>query len=214
MWHKVRRASILPFVTNAIAGCEAGGHGSATAPPLLNLLPSIAKALPTFTPLDPATRPLLLGAGGLSTGAHLAALLALGAHGAVYGTRFLLTPESTYSASRKSLLLAATHGSTKRSMAFDEARNTLDWPAGVDGRGLVNRTVEEYERGNIDLAHRQERYTRADQEDDGERLIVWAGTGVGDVTEMMSAGEVVRLMEKEAMDALSCVAGFLEVEQT
>ena len=144
----------------------------------------------------------------------LAALLALGADGAVYGTRFLLTPESTYSASRKSLLLAASHGSTKRSMAFDEARNTLDWPAGVDGRGIINRTVEEYERGNMDLAQRQERYTRADREDDVERLIVWAGTGVGDVTEIMPAGDVVRLMEKEAMNALGRVEGFRGTERT
>ncbi|GHJ84939.1 hypothetical protein NliqN6_1341 [Naganishia liquefaciens] len=193
-------------------GCEAGGHGSATAPPLLNLLSSIVKALPTFIPLDPATRPLVLGAGGLSSGDHLAALLALGADGAVYGTRFLFTPESTYSATRKSLLCAAASGSTKRSMAFDEARNTLDWPAGVDGRGIVNRTVEEYERGDMDLAQRQERYARADREDDAERLIVWAGTGVGDVAEISPARDVVRLLEKEAVNALGRVSRFLSAE--
>lgn len=99
-------------------------------------------------------------------------------------------------------------------MAFDEARNTLDWPAGVDGRGIINRTVEEYERGSMDLAQRQERYTRADREDDVERLIVWAGTGVGDVTEIMPAGDVVRLMEKEAMNALGRVEGFRGIERT
>lgn len=176
----------------------------------MNLVPSIAKALPSFTPLNPTTKPLLLGAGGLSSGHHLAALLALGAHGAVYGTRFLLTPECTYSETRKALLISANPGSTKRSMAFDEARNTLDWPAGVDGRGIINQTVVEYERGDLNLSQRQERYARADREDDVERLIVWAGTGVGDVAEIASAGEVVRLMERDAVEALGRIGGFLQ----
>lgn len=196
--------------SHIVTGNEAGGHGSASSPPLLNLLPSIARALPAYKPLNPTSKPLLLGAGGLSSGAHLAALLSLGAHGAAYGTRFLLTPECTYSATRKSLLISAGQGSTKRSMAFDEARNTLDWPAGVDGRGIVNLTVEEYEAGTQGLEERQERYARADREDDVERLIVWAGTGVGDITEVMPAGEVVRLMEREAVEAMSRASRFLE----
>lgn len=196
-------------MSDSSAGCEAGGHGSSTSPPLLNLLPTIATALPTFKALN-HTCPILLGAGGLSSGAHLASLLTLGAHGAVYGTRFLLTPESTYSATRKRLLLAAQQGQTKRSMAFDEARNTLEWPAGVDGRGIVNETVREYETGNLALQERQERYARADSENDQERLIVWAGTGVGDVHEITPAGEVVRQMEREAIDALRSVNRYVQ----
>nr|KAI5450745.1 hypothetical protein NCC49_002753 [Naganishia albida] len=81
-------------------GNEAGGHGSASSPPLLKLLPSIARALPSYKALNPTTKSLLLGAGGLSYGSHLAALIALGAHGAVYSTRFLLSPECTYSPTR------------------------------------------------------------------------------------------------------------------
>ncbi|KAJ9117629.1 hypothetical protein QFC22_004479 [Naganishia vaughanmartiniae] len=190
--------------------CEAGGHGSSTSPPLLNLLPSISAALPSFTPLNPSTPPFLLGAGGLSSGAHLAALFTLGAHGAVYGTRFLLTPESTYSATRKSVLRQAGHGSTTRSMAFDEARNTLDWPNGVDGRGIVNETVKDYQAGQEGMHERQERYTKADKEDDKERLIVWAGTGVGDVREITPAEEVVKQLEKEAIQALSSAGAYLQ----
>jgi nitronate monooxygenase len=63
-------------------------------------------------------------------------------------------------------------------MAFDEARNTLGWPAQVDGRGIVNETVKDYEKGQKDLEERQKRYKKAEEEDDPERLIVWAGTGI------------------------------------
>lgn len=95
-------------------------------------------------------------------------------------------------------------------MAFDEARNTLEWPAGVDGRGIVNETVREYETGEIGLKERQERYARADKADDKERLIVWAGTGVGDVLQIKPAEEVVRQLEREAIDALKVASRYLE----
>ncbi|KAJ9104957.1 hypothetical protein QFC19_003754 [Naganishia cerealis] len=95
-------------------------------------------------------------------------------------------------------------------MAFDEARNTLDWPHGVDGRGIVNQTVKDYQTGHLELKERQERYTQADKEDDKERLIVWAGTGVGEVGEITPAEEVVKQLEKEAIQALSTVEGYLQ----
>lgn len=97
-----------------------------------------------------------------------------------------------------------------RSMAFDEARGTLDWPAGVDGRGIVNQTVRDYQAGQLGLEERQERYTRADKEDDRERLIVWAGTGIGAVNEISPAEEVVKQMEKEAIQALGHAGTYLQ----
>jgi len=85
---------------------------------------------------------LVLAAGGLATGTQVAAALALGASGAVLGTRFLLTPESFYTDAQKKALAGANSSSTIRTMAFDYARNTLGWPDGVDGRGLRNRLSE------------------------------------------------------------------------
>ena len=85
----------------------------------------------------PAEVPVLV-AGGLANGSQLAGMLAMGAAGAVYGTRFLLAPESKYNDSQRAALLAASSSSTARTMAFDHARSTLGWPAGVDGRGLRN----------------------------------------------------------------------------
>lgn len=133
--------SLLPKVSSSILslrkpanlypGNESGGHGSGTAAPLLTLLSEIFSVIPD-------DGPIILGAGGLVNGAHLASLLTVGASGAVLGTRFLLSPESQYSDSQRRALIAAPTGSSVRTMAFDEARNSLGWPKGVDGRGLRN----------------------------------------------------------------------------
>ena len=80
----------------------------------------------------------MVAAGGLATGAQIAALLALGASGAVLGTRFLLCPESLYTDSQRQALIEAQSSESVRTMAFDYARNNLSWPKGVDGRGLRN----------------------------------------------------------------------------
>jgi nitronate monooxygenase len=169
------------------------------------LLPHIARRLSSYRPLNPGTEPILLGAGGLSNGEHLVSCLSLGASGAVYGTRFLLTPESCYPDERKQVLLHAKEGSTVRSMAFDEARNTLDWPEGVDGRGIRNATVVDHEAGRDDKAARQATYMNAEKRGDADRLIVWAGTGVGNMDKIAPAGDVVRELEQEALQSMERV---------
>jgi nitronate monooxygenase len=195
----------IAFPTGILSGIEAGGHGNGSSPPLSTLLPHIARLLPTYQPLKREVRPLVLGAGGLSAGSHLVSCLALGAVGAVYGTRFLLTPESCYPEPRKQILLEAGEGSTIRSMAFDEARNTLDWPPGVNGRGIRNETVDDYEAGLSDEAGRQDTYSRAEKKGDANRLIVWAGTGVGNMNKISPAGQVVRELEQEALQSMERV---------
>jgi nitronate monooxygenase len=82
--------------------------------------------------------PPLLAAGGLADGNHTASVLALGAAGAVFGTRFLLSDESLYTTVQKTTLLNAIGDSTIRTVAFDQARGTLGWPEGIDGRALRN----------------------------------------------------------------------------
>lgn len=88
--------------------------------------------------ITPKDGPIVVGAGGLVSGEHVAEVLVLGAAGAVLGTRFCLTPESRYSHSRKQALVAANSGDSIRSMAFDEIGGWLDWPRGINGRALRN----------------------------------------------------------------------------
>lgn len=125
--------------------------------------------------------PPIVAAGGISTGSQVAALLTLGASGVVVGTRFLATPESRYSQAQKDALLTARSTSTVRTMAFDRIRGTLGWPAGVDGRGLTNKVVDNLNSGMpLDEAKRE--FEKAKGTKDG--LIVWSGTGVGLVNEI------------------------------
>lgn len=184
-------------------GNEAGGHGLGASPPLMTVLPETLRLLPSLKALNPAgAMPPVIGAGGLSIGSHLAALTALGAAGAVYGTRFLLTPEAQYTDEQKRILSAATGADTLRTMAFDEARGTTDWPKGVDGRGIRNATVEDAFKGIGDASARRTRYAQAAKEKDTSRIVTWSGTGVGLVDKIKPAEEVVEEITKDAIEAL------------
>lgn len=69
-------------------GVEAGGHSLGSSPPLASLLPLVRESMKEWKPSNPAgQQPLLLAAGGLHSGQSLAAVLAQGADGAVFGTR-------------------------------------------------------------------------------------------------------------------------------
>uniref|UniRef100_A0A0W0FZQ2 2-nitropropane dioxygenase n=1 Tax=Moniliophthora roreri TaxID=221103 RepID=A0A0W0FZQ2_MONRR len=176
-----------------ITGNEAGGHGLGAAPSLLTLLPLVLNLS------DSVNGPPVLAAGGLATGSHIASMLTLGASGVVMGTRFLLSPESLYSDEQRRALIEAGPTSTVRSMAFDNARGTLEWPEGVDGRGLLNGeakqlslalipvcidyiqfadTVRDFNAG-LQLEELQRLLKQGTTARDPARMVVWAGTGVG-----------------------------------
>lgn len=203
-------------------GCEAGGHGHSQAPPLSALLADVFKRLPSLKPNNATrTTPPVLGAGGLADGHSLAALLAAGCAGGVFGTRFVLTPESTYSQVQKEELVKARSSATLRTFAFDDARGTLGWPHGTDGRGLRNKTVEEYERDlqeqvkagkeNPEAAKRRmERYKQAAKENDTDRIVIWSGTGVGAMDAIVPAEQVVQQITDEAVQALVRVQSYLQ----
>jgi nitronate monooxygenase len=163
--------------------------------------------------------PLLLGAGGLSTGATLVSVLSLGGVGAVFGTRFLLTPEAGYSPAQKAALQRARLGHTLRTLAFDEARGTTGWPAKVDGRALNNATAREFaearDRSPDAINRRMERYQQAVREDDMNRIVTWAGTGVASMhDDIVPAEDVVRDITKEALEALERLSSWLKPDNT
>ncbi|KJA24201.1 hypothetical protein HYPSUDRAFT_38973 [Hypholoma sublateritium FD-334 SS-4] len=182
-------------------GIEAGGHGASDAPPLLTLLAAIRAALPTGPPI--------VAAGGITTGAQIAALLALGAAGAALGTRFLFTPECIYSPPMKAALVRAGLGSTVRTLAYDEVGRTNMWPPACDGRALRNSVMDDVEAG-LGLEERLVRFDASKAAGEEDRLIVWAGVGVGLVNEITPAGDVVRALHKETVESLHAAAKLLE----
>jgi len=175
-------------------GIESGGHGHTSAPSLLTLVSSII----ANSPID---GPPLLGAGGLSHGAHVASLLTLGTAGAVLGTRFLLTPESLYTDAQRQALLAAKDSSTVRTLAFDRARGTLGWPNGVDGRALFNDTVKDDDNG-VSIDEVKKNFAEGVAKGDANRMLVWAGTGVSLMTEVKDAKAVVQELHQEIAERL------------
>jgi nitronate monooxygenase len=191
-----------------VQGTEAGGHGRADAPPLDEFLPTVIRELPQLKPSNAAGRlPLVLGAGGLANGSDLASIIRKGAHGGVYGTRFLLTPESLYSDAQKELLCRTQASDTIKSFAFDEARGPNYWPVGVDGRGINNLTVRDYNlaksHGNLDdtVKQRQDVYAEAVKSKDLDRVITWSGTGVSRMAAVLSASKIVDEITAELDEA-------------
>lgn len=172
-------------------GIESGGHGHGSAPPLSDLLQSI---LARFS--DSPQKPIILAAGGLANGRDIASQLAHGASGAVMGTRFLLTPESKYTDAQRKTLIAARSEDTVRTMAFDYARGTIDWPEGVDGRGLRNDTVLDFDQGSS-LEFIQAKFKEGIKNQDRSRFLVWAGTGVGSMNRVMPAKDLVQELHQE-----------------
>lgn len=155
------------------AGTEAGGHGNthSTGLPLFSLLPILHHHLSTLP-----TPPLLLAAGGLSTGLHLLSVLPFSS-GMVLGTAFLASPESFYTPERKRHILAAKGEDTLRTLVFDriDGRDKLFGP-GIDGRAIGNLTTREENEG---VGHEElaERWNVAKDAGDPklDRLVVWAG---------------------------------------
>ncbi|GAA5822172.1 hypothetical protein JCM3770_005073 [Rhodotorula araucariae] len=169
-----------------IQGTEAGGHGPSFAygEPLPSLVSSLGAHLPS------TTAPFLLAAGGIASASATSRLLSAGLAGVVPGTALSVATESLLPQAQKELLVRASdEDATARGMKWDEARGTLGWPQGMDGRALRNRTSEEEDAGGKEG---RERYAKAVKEGDVERVVTWAGTGVGDVRRIAPAREIVR----------------------
>ncbi len=191
-------------------GFEAGGHvrGVVTT---FALVPEVRDAIGDLP---------MLAAGGISDGRGLAAAIALGADGAVFGTRFLATPESDAHPAYKQALLSAHASDTLHTRLYD-----VGWP---DAAHRVIRTplVDAWERaGRPASGHRPHegettgRLKRTDLdvpvvnysvmtpsesfEGDIGGLAFYAGQSVSLVKTIAPAGEIVREIAREASHAIA-----------
>lgn len=82
--------------------------------------------------------------------------------------------------------MTASSESTVRTLAFDQARGTLGWPQGIDGRGVRNAIVDQFEVG-LSVEELRTRVEEGTSRGDPDYMITWAGTGVGDMTEIKGA---------------------------
>ena len=183
-------------------GVEAGGHrsfwkrpGPGGAPDVstMSLVPQVVDAVP---------QPVI-AAGGIADGRGVAAALALGAQGALLGTRFVATRESQAPAMFKAALTAATSGDTRVTSAF----------TGLPARALKNRFADEYEASGAPLlpsllqaGAADDIYAAAARRSDRDHYPMMAGQSAGLITDLPSAGDVVRAIVAEADEVLTRLA--------
>ncbi|KAJ6482657.1 2-nitropropane dioxygenase [Mycena sanguinolenta] len=192
-----RRAALHRVDAVVVQGIEAGGHGGAQAPPLFVLLAAVLREFQT----TPGHKPLVVPAGGISTGAQIAALLAMGADGVVLGTRFLFTTECEYPTAKKQALIDANFNATVRAGAFDEAKGTTGWPPNCDGRAIANGIIDDHKAG-LSVEERSAKFRKSEQDGDTSRLVVWAGVGVGLTDKINGTADVFRELHEETVEHL------------
>jgi nitronate monooxygenase len=191
-------------------GFEAGGHvrGIVTTLALVSEVRDAIGDLP------------MLAAGGFADGRGLAAALALGADGAVFGTRSIAAHESGAHPDYKRRIVAAHAAETFHTKLYD-----VGWPDAAH-RTLRTTLVDEWERAGrpesgsrpgegvssaklvragleLPLANYSVSPPSEEMECDLGGLAWYAGQSVTQVREVLPAGEIVRRIADEARTGIA-----------
>jgi enoyl-[acyl-carrier protein] reductase II len=179
-------------------GTEAGGHTGQVAS--LPLVPQVVDAVGDRVPV--------VAAGGIFDGRGLAAALTLGADGIWVGTRFIATPEARGVVGYKEKLLSSREDQTTVSRAY----------SGKTMRVVRNSYTDYYDAHPDELKKFPEQmgvsftagtlHLGGDSLTEGvdtDRECYPAGQGVGAITELVPAAELVRRFVAEAETALDRV---------
>jgi nitronate monooxygenase len=190
-----------------LQGSDAGGHGLQQRASIISLLPEVSDSFAQAGIEIP-----LVAAGGISDGRAAAAALTLGASGVALGTRFLAAEEATIAKGYQNEVLRVSDGgvSTVKTKLYDVVRGILDWPPAYDGRGVANRSYLDALHGMSDKENRELYKEATKLGDDGwgpeGRMTTYAGTGIGLIDKVMPAGEIVKEVQKEALEVLERTA--------
>jgi len=170
-------------------GTEAGGHGAARS--TLTLVPEIVDTLPEVP---------VVAAGGIADGRGLAAVMMLGAEGALMGTRFYASEEGQGHLEAKRRIVEASGADTVRSIVFDISHRNV-WPSPYTGRVIRNAHAERWFGRELELMRHHEeaqRYSEARERGDFDIAAVIAGEAVGLIHEVLPAAEIVNRVVREA----------------
>ena len=177
-------------------GTEAGGHTGQIA--TMALVPQVVDAV--------GDRAVVVAAGGIFDGRGLAAALSLGADGVWVGTRFIASQEAFGVRGYKEALLAAHEDDTVISKGY----------TGKTCRVLRNSYTQYWEAHPEELQPFPAQFARSmsdgvnhmglgpdDERVDPTREFFPSGQGVGAISTIPSAGEIVQSMVEEATSLLS-----------
>lgn len=184
-------------------GTEAGGHTGRVA--TMPLVPLVVDAVGDRVPVA--------AAGGIFDGRGLAAALALGADGVWVGTRFIATPEARGAPGYKERLLRSGEDATTVSRAY----------SGKTMRVIRNAYTDHFDEHPEELLGFPAQLGRssrdgalhlgADESAEGvdpERECYPAGQGVGGITTLLPAAEIVHGMVAEAEERLRRLSALVD----
>jgi len=165
-------------------GKEAGGHGRLEVP-LLDLLEQVATAVPSIP---------LVAAGGINDRQDYDRVVDAGADGVVVGTALCATPEALDTDRKKNKLASAGAVETVASSVYDRIQNS-GWPQGYRARSLrtelTDRWTDAEDTMEPTLETIRAEYEQARVADDVDVRAVWAGEGVGKITDVVPAATVI-----------------------
>jgi nitronate monooxygenase len=192
---EARRAVDLGADVSVAQGTEAGGHGALRGRSALSFVPLVA---------DLAGPVPVLAAGGIADGRGVAAALALGAAGALIGTRFQATAESLVDAAAKDAIVAGHGADTERNTVLDIARGSR-WPLTYSARTLSHPFLDQWRGREDELAAdpaARQAYRDAVTSGDIPVMPVWAGESVDLITDLPGAAGLVGVLAAQAEAAL------------
>jgi nitronate monooxygenase len=177
-----------------VQGLEAGGHRGSFD----DAAPGDVGLLVLLQLVRAAVELPMVAAGGIATGAGIAAVLAGGASAAQLGTALMLTPEAGTSAPHRAALQA--DADTALTRAF----------SGRTARGIVNRFLLEHS-GDAPAAYPEVHHLTAPvraaarERGDADAINLWAGQAYP-LSAEEAAGALVRRLGAEARAALAAAA--------
>jgi enoyl-[acyl-carrier protein] reductase II len=175
-------------------GSEGGGHVG-----WMGTLPLVPMVVRAVAPVP------VLAAGGLADGAGLAAALALGAEGALLGTRFLATPEAPVANSYKQAVVDHDGHDTFLTEIPDIAQGRV-WP-GAMSRVARNRYIERWAGREWEVRQRRAEINKAAiaarARDDNEEYHLSMGQTAGLIREIAPAAQIVERIAAEAEGIIS-----------
>jgi nitronate monooxygenase len=181
-------------------GSEAGGHGM-TVRSTFTLVPDVVDLVAERSP-----ETLVVAAGGVGDGRGLAAALALGADGALVGTRFWASQEALVSPRAQQRAIQASGDDTFRTQVYDVVRR-LDWPAEYNARALGNAFLDTWHGNEAQLwgslREAVTTFEKAVAAEDFDTAAVLVGEGVGRIRDVRPAADLAQEMAREAARILN-----------
>lgn len=171
-------------------GTESGGHGARHGRATLPFVPVV---------VDLVAPVPVLAAGGIADGRGLAAVLALGAVGALVGTRFQATAEALVDPSIAQAIVEGHGQDTERSNVLDIVRGSK-WPLKYTARTLGHPYLDRWRD--------REPSPDPDYQEDVARgavtpLPVWASEAVDLINDLPPAADLVAALAAQAEEALA-----------